>query len=302
MPRSVQVVVPSDRCDDLVARLRPLKGVLGVIVQRGSSVEPPGDVIQLTATNDGTRRVLHVLDAEGIAESGSIATSELKALISSSNDRAEREPNETIWEEAAFLLRRETNVQVNFLALMLAAGMVAAVGLWTGTIHLVIGAMVLAPGFEPVLRVPLGFVAGPNRLAVAGLFSIAAGYAALGVGAAASFLIVRELTGEGPLAARGLVSYWSSVSGTSVLVAVVAAAAGAFVVAGQRSVLSAGVMIALGLVPSASIVGMAIAAGDAETAGGASVRWLTEVGLIALVSLVVLAGKQRLLQHRRSRD
>ena len=68
----------------------------------------------------------------------------------------------------------------------------------------------------------------------------------------------------------------------SVVIALAAPAAGAALVAAQRSVLSAGVMSALALIPSASITGMALVLGEFSLAGKAAVRWTVDVACVLL--------------------
>lgn len=84
------------------------------------------------------------------------------------------------------------------------------------------------------------------------------------------------------------------------LVSAFAAAAGAVVITGQRSVLTTGVMIALALIPSMSIVGMALASADLALAGRGFVRWSVDAVLVVLISAVVLGLKQLLLHRRRA--
>lgn len=200
----------------------------------------------------------------------------------------------------AFLLRRDTNLNSNYLLLMLLAGFVAAVGLWTDTPHIVVGAMVLAPGFEPILRIPFGIVAGPRFLASRGWASTLAGYLALAIGSALAYPMLAMVTPGSPpdLSALRWVGYWSDITATGVLIALAAGAAGAIVVVAQRPVMSAGVMIALALIPSMAVAGMAAAAGDLPLAGHGLGRWLLEVACVVVAGGVVLGAKQ-LLVHRR---
>ena len=215
---------------------------------------------------------------------------------------SDAETNETIWDEMAFLLRRDTNLSVNFLSLMLLSGSVAAVGLWDNTLHIVIGAMVLAPGFEPLLRIPFGWIGGPAVLASRGLVSTLTGYVALAIGAALSFSVLRALDPAAPadLMARSWIQYWSSMTWPGVFLALVAGAAGAVVVTAQRSVLSAGVMIALALIPSMAIAGMAVAAGNLSLAGQGLLRWAVEAAAVAGAGALVLGLKQAFVHRRRA--
>ena len=57
-----------------------------------------------------------------------------------------------------------------------------------------------------------------------------------------------------------------------------------------------GVMIALALIPSASLVGMALVSGEFGLAGQAWMRWLVDVGCVVLGSAAVFGAKRMLLR------
>lgn len=303
MPRTIEVAAPANKAEELLRRLEGRDGVVGLARQRDTSLNPPGDIVTIHATNDGTRTVLETLEELDLGDGGSIVTTEPRSLMSSRYQNGiDRETNETIWDEMAFLLRRETNVAGNYLAAMALSGAVAAVGLWTNTLHIVIGAMVIAPGFEPLLRMPFGWVAGPRNLASRGLLSTLVGYALLAIGAALTLLLLRILdpASSQDLETRSWVRYWSTVTGSSIVLALAAGAAGAVVVAAQRSVLTAGVMIALALIPGMSIAGMAVATGDFDLAGRGLIRWLVDAVAVVIAGLVVLGFKQAFIHRRRA--
>ena len=95
-----------------------------------------------------------------------------------------------------------------------------------------------------------------------------------------------------------LASYWTTLSTPGLLVSAAAALAGAILVANNRSILTAGVMVALALVPTATLAGMGIVGGDFVVALTAAGRWLLDVMLVLLVSAAVFAWKERTVQRR----
>lgn len=300
MPRSIEVSVSPEKADAVVRCVEGMDGVVGLARRRGASLQPPGDIVTIQTTNDGTRRVLRAMDELEVLDGGSIVTSEPRSILSPEHqEQINRETNETVWDEMAVLLRQDTNLAPNYLALMALAGAIAAVGLWTDTLHVVIGSMVIAPAFEPLVRLPFGFISGPRRIAKSGLVSAITGYVALAVGAAVALLIldVVDSTRTTELRTRSWVQFWSTLTATGVVASAFAAAAGAVVISGQRSVLTTGVMIALALIPSMTIVGMAVAVGDFALAGRGFVRWAVDAGLVVLLSAAVLVVK-RLYLHR----
>lgn len=301
MSRVLQLVTPPEWTDDVITRVRGMDGVVGVNVQRGASVEPPGDVVQVQATDLAAEQVLQLVPQLGLADRVSVVVSEPRSMIAPNHRRAvDTAANESTWDDVAAQLRKITNPRPNFFALMALSGAVAGIGLSTDALHLVIGAMVLAPGFEPLLRAPLAaLVPGTGaRMAVQGVLATAGGYLALGLGAAVALLALAAVSPpQPPLDARALVGYWSATTPSAVLVSLFAGAAGAHVVTIGRPVLTAGAMIALALVPSFAIVGMAVVSGDWSLALAAAGRWGTDVVLVTLAGIGVFTAKQ-VLSHR----
>nr|MBA3835965.1 DUF389 domain-containing protein [Sphingomonas sp.] len=237
MPRTIQATVDSDITDELLARLGSIDGVTGLLVHRGASVQPQGDVLVVQATNEASRAVLERLSELDADRLQSIESAEPSSRIAREYQNGlDRESNETIWEEMASLLRRDTNLSANYLLLMFLSGMVAAVGLWTDTVHIVVGAMVIAPGFEPLLRIPFGLIGGPRVLASRGVLSSVVGYLLLALGAALAALLLAAVdpSRSADLHSREWVGYWSQVTATGVLTAIVGGAAGAVIVTAQR--------------------------------------------------------------------
>lgn len=299
MARTIQITLPSDKTDRLAEALQRIGGIVGISVQRGASLKPPGDVLIVQSTNEGLADVLELLARHRIGAQGTVVTSEPRSLVSPSDQRQiDIESNDASWPEMAALLRRETNLSSNYLMAMCLAGVVAAAGLWTDTVHIVVGAMIMAPGFEPIIRVPFGLLAKGADAWKQGLKSSAAGYAVMIAGALTATLVLTWLDSSSPeLAERHWIRYWSQVTLTSVLVALAASAAGAAIIAAQRSVLTAGVMVALALVPSAAIVGMAIAAGNLPLAAGGLARWMTDTGCVVIGGGLVFLIKHRMLRR-----
>lgn len=303
VPRQITLCLPSERTDALIERLRGVEGVVSLTVQRGSSVKPPGDVVSAIMTVDASRGVFRLLKEEGYLEGGSLSSGEPRSYFSSGDEHFfDWENREPAWEETGFLLRRDTNPRVNFLLLMAASGAVAVGGLWSDTIHLVVGAMVITPGFEPLLRIAFGQVVGPRGHVVQGLRSSVYGYATLAAAAFLTFFLLVAIT-PGPtpdLHSRYWVQYWTSLTPAGVAVSAFAAFAGALCVAADRPVLTAGAMIGLALVPGMALVGMGLAAGDPGIAGRGLLRWAVDVLAVVLLGGLLLAIKRARVQHRKA--
>lgn len=308
MPRTVEVTVSSDQTDGLVESLRSRDEVLSVRLQRGASVKPPGDVISISTTNQDVQALARILDAHGIGTSPStnLSTTELVSLVvPSARDRLNHDTSEGTWEEIETVIGKESNATGNTLAVMAISGFIAAVGLATNALHVVIAAMVIAPGFEPFLRISLGFTTGSTAWR-RGLVQTAKSYAALLAGALTAAVVLRAF-GTPPLGdtetylpERVLVDYWTTFSLSTVMISLAASVSGAILVAANRSVLTAGVMVALALVPGATLGVLGLVGGDADVAGGGALRWLLDAVLVVMMSGLVFAWKQARVHRRPS--
>lgn len=305
MPRTVTIALPAARTDALLNDLRRAQGLLTLQLWRGASITPPGDVVRVQVTDRRMPALMSLLDRydAGVSAEVSVTMSEPGGMMSAAQ-RIEiaRDPSSSSLEEMEFVLARESTMGLNKVLVMFLAGVVAAVGIATNAVHIVVGAMVIAPGFEPLLRIALGVVTR-SQVWRRGAVDAAKGYGSLVAGAAATSAGLPALgvpvpaTGQdGYLEPAALVAYWRQVTVGGTLVAVAAGLAGALLVAANRSLLTAGVMIALALVPTAALVGVGAVSGDWRLAAGAGVRWLHDAFIVLAAGLVVLGGKRA---HRR---
>ncbi len=307
MARTVNIALAAHLTDTVIKEIEPIEGVTGIRVQRGVSLRPSGDLVTVDLTNPALLRLMQRLQARGLGATpeSSITTSTVLSSISSpSIGLLTREPSDATWEEMESSLLKESNTTANTLLLMFCAGVIAVIGVATDVIHVVVGAMLIAPGFEPLTRIALGLVAH-SRAAWRGLADLVRLYLALMVGALATTLALLAMgenplgSGSGYLAAGSLLSFWTTLSATSAIVSAVASVAGAVLIATNRSILTAGVMIGLSLVPAMSVAVMGVVLGEWAVSGQALMRWLIDLVLVVVMSLLVFAWKRRSVQRRR---
>jgi hypothetical protein len=309
MQKRVEITVPPEQTDDLLAELAEIDEVIGVDVQRGTSLRPAGDVITVVVGNRSLHDLVRLLDrrAVGGTSSSTYTTSELTGVVSPSvAGTMGTESSDLTWEEMESVIGKQANMTANAVVVMVISGAVATLGIATNAVHLVIGAMAIAPGFAPLQRIARGIVARSGAWR-RGLAHSAVGYAALILGAAIAALLLRVLEtdplggGSGYLEPGSLVSYWTSVTVPGLLTSLAAAVAGAILIASDRSVLTAGVMIALALVPTAALIGVGLVSASPEVIRGAALRWTLEVAMVFGAGLLVFLWKRNRLQRRDAR-
>lgn len=216
---AVSRVGAPEQCRPLLEELRAQRGLLGFTLQPGASLQPPGDVIGLVVLSRTYSAFTRVLDRHGVGRvpGTSYRSSEPVSVVSTSAPQIATDTSASSWEEMELTLAKESQFTVDVALLMFVAGFIAAVGIASGAVHAIAGAMVIAPGFEPCVRVVLG---GMTRSVSwrRGAYSLVAGYALLVLGAATAAVIMRAsgtplLTGSGSYHRTDvLVTYWTTLS------------------------------------------------------------------------------------------
>jgi hypothetical protein len=110
---------------------------------------------------------MQVLDRHGAGTDTrvSVTTNEPTGLMSASSATSiGRDASSSSFEETDFVIAGESNIAVYKTLVMALCGGLAVLGIVTSAVHLVVGAMLIAPSFEPLVRVSLGISvrAGPG--------------------------------------------------------------------------------------------------------------------------------------------
>ena len=304
MPRAVHITVPSNRREALLARLQEAEGTVAILVHLGVSHQPEGDLITVRGTNNAANRIVGLVTEMGLTKDCVIAIDEPVGLVSGPQQwMLDGDTSEASWEEMQTLLRRDANPSHNFLALMFLAGAVAGVGLFVDTLHIVVGAMLIAPGFEPLVRICVELAGGVPEAAQRGTLGVVLGYLAVAVGgavgadAAAWADPARDL---GAMFEGTWVQYWTSYDRSSAIVAVLAGFAGAIVINSHQTVFATGVMIALALIPGMAIFGAGLSAGEFAVALKGLGRWSADAACVLATCLLVF-GVKRAIWRRGAR-
>jgi uncharacterized hydrophobic protein (TIGR00271 family) len=174
---------------------------------------------------------------------------------------------------------------------MAVAGVLAAVGLLTNSVPVLIGAMVVAPAFAPLMAFSFGLVGGQVRLGLRGL-----GTAVLGLAVAVGFATLTTwllnvsgiLTADQNLLQRPLLEERVRPGWYSVVVAAAAGIAGVIAVMQRKKDTLVGIVSSVALVPAGGAAGIALLSGDSTRAFGGLVLLAINVGLIVAMAILVL--------------
>lgn len=306
MSRTVQVSLPSEETDKVISKVKELKGLIGLRVQRNISLQPKGDVVNVDLINSEVNNFLFLLEQEGLLNHKyvSITTSKPTSVISeSASKKILAESHETSWEDMLKDLLHDSNMNFNTQLLMLFSGFLAAVGISMSSVHIVVGAMLIAPGFEPLSRLVMGLVNKHKDWKNGGLDTLK-GYFCLVAGSAAGALAVKLLAKDvlpgssSYLPTGALPEYWTSPTALSLSISVIASLAGGVIIMSNKSLLTAGVMVALALIPSAALIGMALVEGDFQLATESCLRLLLEMAIVVFFTGIIFVWKRLTTQNR----
>jgi hypothetical protein len=149
----LRINVPPDLTERVLHVLEQAEGACNIVVLRGASLRPEGDVLLCDVAREAASIVLADLQELGVTERGSIAVEQLDVVLSRAAEAAERAPpgdpaNAVVWEQVEELASESTTLTASFMIFMVLSTLIAAVGIFLDTPILIIGAMVLGPEFR----------------------------------------------------------------------------------------------------------------------------------------------------------
>ena len=169
-------------------------------------------------------------------------------------------------------IHRQARPDVDFFIMMGLSALIATFGLLQSSSAVIIGAMLVAPLFTPLIALSMGIVLGNIRLLRTAIESAVKGVAvAVGVATLITALSpLKMATTE--ILARTQPNLFD------LAVALASGAAGAYAVARKDVATSLpGVAIAAALVPPLSVIGVGLAMGDMDIAGGGTLLFATNM-------------------------
>ncbi|HKA05153.1 MAG TPA: DUF389 domain-containing protein [Acidimicrobiales bacterium] len=285
----LRVYAPPEHADTLGARLAPLPGVRHVIVGRQTF----GGTTELTSDIDAEAadRVLEVLRQYDLgADDVSLSRSADVELIGWRRRGAVPGRDVVVWTEMLGRARAHARPGLLYVLYMVAAGVIAGVGVLTGSSILVVGAMAISPDLLPISATAVGLVERRPRLWVKAFLTLVLGLAVVVVAAAATTGLLRatgRITGNLDIANTVLGDSLTEVGPGTVLVALAAGMAGmlAYETAGSAAV---GVAISITTIPAAAYVGAASALeGYQDANGGLGVLATNIAGILTASTLTI---------------
>lgn len=295
----IRIISPHERSDAVVETLRDYVGVAHVVRIPGVAVEPAGDLIEADVTREAANELLKELRALELRTEGAITVELLDMVLSEAADRAEHDApgdpeDAVVWDELLERTNEDSTLSGTFLAFLCLACLLAAVGVVTDSPVTVVGGMVVGPEFGPLGAIAVAIVRRRYALARRSVVALAVG-----------FPLAMVVTGLGALAAQSLgwmtmrdvttadqLDFIYQVGPFSLVVALLAGAAGMLSLVSSKSAALVGVFISVTTVPAAGYAAVAATLGQWRVAAESTAQLV-----INLIGIVV-AGVAVLLIHR----
>lgn len=294
----MRVISPAERTAAVQELLLAEPGATHVTVLLGIAVQPAGDVVEADVTRESVDAVLGALGELGVDHTGGVTLQTVDTTLSDLADAAEEaapgDPTDAvIWDEVVARTGEESRFSISFQAFLTIACLLAAIGAITDSSITVVGAMVLGPEFGPLAAVAVGTVLRRGDLVRRGAFALGAGFPlAMAVTAAASVVLdAIGLLSTARLDDIEQVAFIYDVGWFSLIIALLAGAAGMLSLTSAKSASLVGVFISVTTVPAAAFASVALVEGRyAQALESAAQLVVNLVGIVAAAATVLLVS------------
>jgi uncharacterized hydrophobic protein (TIGR00271 family) len=303
----LRIVVPSHQSGHALDLLENTPSVCNLIFLERAAQKPEGDVILCDVAREDASVIVSDLRELEIDRDGSIAMEDIDSQISEAARLAEKaaagQPSDAVvWEEVESRTSENIELSASFLAFMALSMLIAAVGILTDQLILIIGAMVVGPEFGPIAGLSVAAVQKRMDLARRSFQALAVGFPA-GIAVTLLFTLLLDAAGLIPAdftqEGHPFTDFIASPDEFSFMVAFFAGMAGVLSLTNAKSGALVGVLISVTTIPAAANVGVAVALGDFSEFAGALEQLALNLCAIFLACIGTLFVQRRLYLRRR---
>ncbi len=304
----LRLLIPVDLSAAVLELLAGYPGVAHISMVAAAALQPRGDLIELEVTRESGDELIAELEALGVDRSGAISVSHIELSMSVASARAQRQapgnsPDSVIWREVEARIGADSKLSGTFLAFLTIAALLAGIGIVLDSPITIVGAMVVGPEFGPLAAMSVGLVLRRRRLVRRGSFALAVGFPiamlatalAAWVGARTGILSPKDLE------LNTQTEFIYEPGPLSLIVALLAGAAGILSTTSQKSAALVGVFISVTTVPAAGYIAVAAVLGKWSQAGGSALQLLINVTGIVLAGVITLLIVRRIDLYRARR-
>ena len=293
----LRITCPVEVTDAVLDTLRKDPGVVHLTVLRGAAVDPPGDVVQADVVREAADGILAELCELGIDHVGAITLESLDTVLSDAAAlSAPGDPADAVvWDELIARTGDDSRLTLTFLAFLTLACLIAVVGVVTDSPITVVGAMVVGPEFAPLAALAVGLVLRRGDLIRRAALALGVGFPLAMLIAAAGTLLGEwvGLIDTAVISSLQQVDFIYQVGPFSLILALLAGAAGMLSLTSARSAVLIGVFISVTTVPAAAFAVVALSTGAWRTALESTLQLLVNLAGITVAGILVLMLRTR---------
>lgn len=305
----LRIVAPTGTCQEVLAILERVDSVINVVHLPGAARKPVGDVVLADVAREDASVVIDDLRELGIPHRGSISIEPIETQVSDAAVAAEKlaegsPADAVIWEDVVNRTSEESTLSGTFVAFMILAMLIAAVGIFLDSPILVVGAMVVGPEFGPIAATCVALVQRRGNLAFHSLAALALGFP-IGITVTVLAALALRATGVTPehfsSNDHGLSNSIANPDFLAFFVAFCAGIAGMLSLTTAKSGALIGVLVSVTTIPAAANIAVAFVYGDWSSWRGSQEQLLLNVAGIHLAGVLTLAVQRGLYMRRRRR-
>lgn len=285
---------------DSVAAVMAEQQVAEWAVFRGVASRPASDVVFAEVVREASNSVIAGLYDLGVHEQGAIQLDVVDSWVSRPDLQAqERVPGHAsdavVWTEVTHRAYEDAQLTWTYGTFMVLATLIASIGIVLDSQILLIGAMVLGPEFGAVAALGLALVRRRWNLFSSALRTLVVGFV-VAIAVTTLFALVARMLGwitaedvEGP---RPFTAFIYTPDKWSLIIALIAGAAGVLALTSSKSSGLAGVFISVTTVPAAGNVALAAAFGAWHEVAGSSAQLVVNITGMMLSGWLTLVLQQ----------
>jgi uncharacterized hydrophobic protein (TIGR00271 family) len=296
----IRVLSPVGLSREVEEILKRQPGATNIVVLSGVARSPDGDLFQADLARECVQQVVSELSELGVDRDGSITWTTVDTAIGDGVRRAElAAPGEgadaIIWDEVIASTGEDSTLTWTFMAFMVLACILSAIGVATNSPITIVGAMVVGPEFGPLAGIAVGLRLRRRETIRRGITALVVGFVgAIAVTCAVAFLWrVTGLVSESDLSASTGTEFIYQPGWFSIITALVAGAAGTLSLTSAKSAALVGVFISVTTIPAAGNLALALVFGRFHDAAGSALQLLINLTGIVLAAYLVLLSRGR---------
>lgn len=294
-----RIAAPADLIAPLQAELLTDQSVSSVVLHRGASVKPGGDVLEFDVARETANDLVDRLVGLGTHHQGTVQIEQVPTWISRPAHEAEQlapgsSADSVVWAEVVQRAYEESELNFTYLSFMTLATFISAVAIVVDSQILVIGAMVLGPEFIPIAAIGVGLVKRRRNLLRRAVGSLLIGFGISIVIVTLVCLLARAVgwITLADVVHRSQTAFIYSPNKWSFVIALAAAAAGVLSLTSARLGGLSGVFISVTTIPAVGNIALGLAFGAFGEVRGSLLQLLMNITGMALAGWATLALQQ----------